>query len=158
MILNPQDIKIWNAVAVQNDAFHSIRSLISSSCAEHRLSLAEMETCNTALEQLAKMFTVAAEQVGSSDYTRQILLWMMVVPDAFITLVQDRNKEALCVFAYYCVLLKRLDSMWFMEGWSDDLIKNIYFILDESYRDYVVWPMKEIRWVPDADGTEKAVL
>ena len=153
MILNPQDVKVWNVAAVRNDAFHSIHSLISSSVAEHRLSLAEMETCNTALEQLAKMFTVASEQVGCSDYTRQILLWMMVVPDAFISLVQERNQEAVCVFAYYCVLLKRLDSLWFMDGWSEDSIANIYFILDERYRKYIVWPMQEIRWAPDADVT-----
>ncbi|KAE9362663.1 hypothetical protein N431DRAFT_490418 [Stipitochalara longipes BDJ] len=153
MILNQQDVKIWTAAAVQNDAFHYIRSLIFSSFAEHRLSLVGVETCNTALDQLAKMFTVASEQVGSSDYTRQILLWMMVVPDMYIALVQDRVPEALCIFGYYCVLIKRLDSLWFIRDWSEDLIANIYWLLDERYREYIVWPMKEIGWAPDVDRT-----
>jgi hypothetical protein len=148
MILNQQDIKIWGAAAVQNDAFQALRSFISSSFAEHRLSLAAVETCNTTLEQLAKMFTVASEQVGSNDYTRQILLWMMIIPDAFITLLQDQNPEALCIFGYYCVLLKRLDSLWFIHGWSEDLIENIYWLLDQRYRGYIVWPMREIGWAP----------
>lgn len=39
------------------------------------------------------MFTVASEQVGSRDYVRQILLWVMVVPEEFITLVQEQYRK-----------------------------------------------------------------
>ncbi|KAN0105849.1 hypothetical protein V8E51_008725 [Hyaloscypha variabilis] len=152
MILNQQDLKIWGAAAMKNDAFQSLRELISSSFTEHRLSLTATATCSTALEQLAKMFTVAYEQIGSNDYTRQILLWMMIIPDAFITFLQDRNAEALCIFGYYCVLLKKLDSLWFIHGWSEDLIENIYWLLVERHRGYIVWPMQEIGWAPESDA------
>jgi hypothetical protein len=103
------------------------------------------------------MFTVASEQVGSRDYVRQILLWMMVVPEEFITLVQEQVPGALCIFAYYCVLLGRLDFLWFMEGWSVDLISNIHSLLEDTYREYILWPMQEIGWAPKG-GIRKGLI
>jgi hypothetical protein len=144
MVLNLHDLKIWTAPPFTNEAFESLHYLITSSVTENRLCSASANVCSTSLGLLAKMFTVASQEVGSSDYVRQILLWMMVVPDEFITLVQEHVPEALCIFAYYCVPLKRLDDLWFMQGWSRDLIENIYFLLGRSYRGYLAWPMQEI--------------
>jgi hypothetical protein len=151
MVLSQQRREALDSTSFRKRSFPVPPLSFSRSVAESRLSIADADICHTALEQLAKMFTVASEQVGSSGYVRQILLWMMVVPDTFTTLVQERVPEALCIFGYYCVLLKRLDSVWFMEGWSEDLIENIYYLLDDRYRGYIVWPMREIGWTPDVN-------
>lgn len=148
MILNPLDLKLWTAAPFTNEASQSLYSLITSSVAEHRLSQASADTCSVSLELLAKAFTIASQESDSGDYVRQILLWMMVVPDEFIALVREHVPEALCIFGFYCVLLERLDGLWFMRGWGRKLLGDIWGLVGERERGVLEWPVREVGgWV-----------
>ncbi|KAI1260430.1 hypothetical protein F5Y18DRAFT_405315 [Xylariaceae sp. FL1019] len=79
---------------------------------------------------------------------RSVLVWVIMLPQSFITLLRSHCCEALCVLAYYCVLLKRMEHVWWVEGWAFHLIERIYSALDERHRLWIRWPLEEIGWAP----------
>ncbi|KAL7626099.1 hypothetical protein AAE478_002869 [Parahypoxylon ruwenzoriense] len=79
---------------------------------------------------------------------RGAFLWLFKLREEFVNLLKERDNEALCILAFFCVILQRLDYNWWIEGWGTHLIGRIYSVLDESYRLWIQWPIEEIGWVP----------
>lgn len=77
------------------------------------------------------------------------LCWPIVIPDAFIDMVQAHNPYALVLLAHYCILLKRNDSRWWIEGKAEELLHKIRILLDreagaERWEDWILWPVAEV--------------
>lgn len=81
--------------------------------------------------------------------TSDIFIWLFRVQDDYLELLKRHSQEALVIFAYFCVILKRLDHHWWIEGWSTHLMEKIWGILDEEHRLWVRWPIEEIGWIPN---------
>jgi hypothetical protein len=79
---------------------------------------------------------------------RSALMWMVKIPDDYVDLLKKQDSEAMCVLAFFCVLLKRLEHLWWLEGWAFHLIERIYTTLDQKYRLWIRWPLEEIGWAP----------
>ncbi|KAI0401316.1 hypothetical protein F4802DRAFT_580864 [Xylaria palmicola] len=79
---------------------------------------------------------------------RSVLMWLVKVPDPFIELLKKHDSEALCVLAFFCVLLRRLEHLWWIEGWAFHLLGRIYSSLDHHYRLWIQWPLEEAGWAP----------
>ncbi|KAI1393310.1 uncharacterized protein F4822DRAFT_423779 [Hypoxylon trugodes] len=79
---------------------------------------------------------------------RAAFMWLFKLRDNFVNLLKERDNEALCVLAFFCVLLQRLDYTWWIEGWGVHLVSRIYSVLDDGYRLWIRWPIEEIGWVP----------
>lgn len=79
---------------------------------------------------------------------RGAFMWLFKISSNFVGLLRDRDSEALCVLAFFCVLLQRLDYNWWIEGWGVHLVARIYSVLDDGYRSWIRWPVEEIGWVP----------
>ncbi|KAI1272821.1 hypothetical protein F5Y07DRAFT_284517 [Xylaria sp. FL0933] len=90
----------------------------------------------------------AMDGYSEEERMRSALLWLVKIPDPLIELLKDHDNEALCVLAFFCVLLKRMDYMWWIEGWAFHLIERIYSTLDSQYRLWIRWPLEEIGWTP----------
>ncbi|KAI0427332.1 hypothetical protein F5Y09DRAFT_35899 [Xylaria sp. FL1042] len=90
----------------------------------------------------------AMEGYSEEERMRSALLWLVKIPDPFIELLKGHDSEAMCVLAFFCVLLKRLDHLWWIEGWAFHLIERIYSTLDSKYRLWIRWPLEEIGWTP----------
>ncbi|KAI1425851.1 hypothetical protein F5Y12DRAFT_744929 [Xylaria sp. FL1777] len=85
---------------------------------------------------------------SEEERLRSAMIWLVKIPDPFIELLKTHDSEALCVLAFFCVLLKRLEHLWWIEGWSFHLIERIYSTLDNKYRLWIQWPLEEIGWAP----------
>jgi hypothetical protein len=81
----------------------------------------------------------------SVDYA---LSWLYKVSDDYLTLLKEGDNAALCIFAFFCVLLNKMDYHWWMQGWGVHLVSHIYSILDYPFKLWVRWPIEEIGWVP----------
>ncbi|KAI0196628.1 hypothetical protein EV127DRAFT_84348 [Xylaria flabelliformis] len=85
---------------------------------------------------------------SEEERMRSALMWLVKVPDPLIELLKNQDSEALCVLAFFCVLLRRLEHFWWIEGWACHLIERIYATLDERYRLWIRWPLEEVGWAP----------
>ncbi|KAI1770483.1 hypothetical protein F4818DRAFT_450415 [Hypoxylon cercidicola] len=102
-----------------------------------------------AIDQLRRSFGI----FYGSNYTddqrmKSAFMWLLKVRNSFVNLLKERDNEALCVLAFFCVLLQRLDYHWWIEGWGVHLVARIYSVLDDGYRLWIRWPIEEIGWAP----------
>lgn len=103
------------------------------------------------VEALKRSFTFHDnEGFNDHDKLRGIYQWLFEISDEYLTLLKEGDTDALCVLAYYSVLLRDLEKYWWMQGWSTHLIKRIYLMLDEEHRLSIRWAIEEMGWVPDS--------
>lgn len=103
-----------------------------------------------AVDELSKSFSLVFDDPShrNAGDPSDILIWLLSVSDDFLTLLKKRKPPALVVFAYFCVIMRRLEWAWWMEGWSVHLVSAIYDTMDETHRNWMQWPMEQIGWVP----------
>jgi hypothetical protein len=103
--------KRWEAVrpesflpSPEQTALDEVQGLLHANVAD-RTSLA---IYRRAVQELRGYFHIfVSEATGSLDVT-DLFIWIHEIIDDFILLLQVPTQEALVVFAYFCVLLKRL--------------------------------------------------
>lgn len=88
------------------------------------------------------------EEMGNEAKIRSLFTWMYRVSDEFLALLRQGNSKALCILAFFCVLLHRLEYHWWFQGWGTHLIERIYAVLDGAHRLWITWPIQQIGWIP----------
>lgn len=124
-----------------------LKDLISRSLSSGIEKSGEKEIYNAAVEELRKSYAVCYRPhlgLESGD----VFIWLFRISDEFLGLLRERTQEALAIFAFFCVVPKRLEWTWWMQGWSTHLLSRIYLLLDEEHRLWVRWPVEEVGWVP----------
>ncbi|KAH7324827.1 hypothetical protein B0I35DRAFT_348775, partial [Stachybotrys elegans] len=107
------------------------------------------EALLTALEALKRSYTFLSLPFNDDDKVRGFYHWLFSVSEEFLKMLKDADNDALCVFAFYAVLLKELEKFWWIQGWAIHIVKRIYYLLDEEYRLVIRWPIEELGWVPE---------
>ena len=132
--------------ASSNQHLQALRQLIT----EHTSGDTEGQVYFTALDELARSFpsTSTPGQVSSQTSPQIIFVWLYRLSDDFVQRLQHRDPIALVILAYFCVLLNNLSSFWWMSGWVEHLLSEIYRSLDGEHRMWMSWPMEEIGWIP----------
>jgi hypothetical protein len=102
-----------------------------------------------AIDELQKSFTVAYKDVSQMTESTNVFIFLFRVSEEYLLSLQQRTQESLAIFAYFCVIAKRLDTNWWSEGWSNHLLSRVYAELDDEHRLWIRWPIEEIGWVPD---------
>ncbi|KAF2971880.1 hypothetical protein GQX73_g1705 [Xylaria multiplex] len=134
----------WEKENQEHEALKDLENNIRHHSQPHKIA----ELCDGILT-LRRCFNLFSKS-GFSDEERMrsALMWMVKVPDPFVELLKSHDSEALCVLAFFCVLLKRLEHLWWIEGWAFHLIERIYTTLDDRYRLWIRWPLEETGWAP----------
>ena len=88
------------------------------------------------------------EEYGNETKMRGVFTWMYKVSNEYVNMVRHRNHNALCILAFFCVLLHQMEYNWWLKGWATHLIDRIYTVLDDRHRFYIRWPIQEIGWIP----------
>ncbi|KAF5723987.1 2-dehydropantoate 2-reductase [Fusarium mundagurra] len=128
--------------AFKTDYTQQLRTFVDESVTDP----ARRSIYQEALVALNQTYGVFYETVGDKDLV-DIFSW--VVPaKAFFEFVADEEPEALVVLSYFCVLLHKLPSQWWLTGWVNHIMSRIYGSVGEKYLSYLVWPMEEIGWLP----------
>ncbi|KAJ6436347.1 reverse transcriptase [Purpureocillium lavendulum] len=118
----------------------------------HRIagdSALNREVLLDASKALQASYALAAiSNEGDLGLIKIVFTWVHRVSDDYVILLKTNDSGALCIFAFYCVLLKKLEHVWWMEGWGTYLMERIYWSLDSVHRLWIRWPMEEIGWYP----------
>ena len=77
-----------------------------------------------------------------------VFYWCFRAPEKYLEALLDKKQFALVIFAWFCVMLKQLEGLWWMTGWTQHLIEKIWGLLSEEFRLWIRWPIEEIGWVP----------
>ncbi|KAK4149940.1 sterol uptake control protein 2 [Chaetomidium leptoderma] len=79
-----------------------------------------------------------------------ILIWQWTQGKDFLPLLEAVTppQEAVVIFAYCLLVLRKLENQWWAEGWADHLMGKTWALLDEEHRHWVVWATEEMGWIP----------
>lgn len=108
----------------------------------------EIDTYNQSINSLRLTFNVVFNKQPDTYEDTDVFVWLYKLSDHFLELLSQKKPEALVILAHFSVLLKQLDDRWWINGWSTRLISQIYRALGEEYRLWIVWPIREVGWVP----------
>jgi hypothetical protein len=101
-----------------------------------------------AISLLRKSFALYFKKDNFRIETGDVMVWIMHVSDEYVNRLRKHTQVSLVILGFFCVILRMLDSHWFMEGWATHLISKIYHLLDEEHRLWIRWPIEEIGWIP----------
>ncbi|RGP70241.1 c6 zinc finger [Fusarium sporotrichioides] len=107
----------------------------------------ELVHYSKALDQLSQRFDFAFS--GASQLSpQQVFVWVYQLDDDFVRLLQEEKPIPLVILSYFCILLNRLSSFWWIRGWPEHLLSEIHSSLDEEHRVWMRRPMEETGWIP----------
>ena len=141
--------RIWQTKLADIEALIEFQDYLEASTSEDEET--RQVLLNTFQELRRALYFFYGEERGNEDRTRSLFTWMYRVPDEFHSLLRSGNYKALCILAFFCVLLHRLEHNWWFHGWGVHLIDRIYTALDEVHRFWIHWPIQQIGWIPKRD-------
>ena len=90
------------------------------------------------LEKLLAELDVTGDMVSCS------YRWIYEVPAEFIDYIQEYNSLALVILAYYCVVLQRLRTHWWISSWGERVLDVIVKTLSPSWQPSIAWALNAI--------------
>jgi hypothetical protein len=100
----------------------------------------ELEIYQTAIDQLRQVSLIPYTS-GTFVPKSAPFMWPIRVSQSYIALLNDKKPEALVLFAHQCVLLKKAEPAWHIDGHALRLITVAYEDLDQDWRHWIKWPM-----------------
>lgn len=67
-------------------------------------------------------------------------IWVSIVPEAYFTLLQQRQPPAMIIFAYFGALLHRMNHYWWIQGCGRSIIDVVDHCLGPYWDDWLSWP------------------
>jgi hypothetical protein len=130
-------------------ALHTLASLFSipSTCSVERL--ADLEVYQEALAYLKDSFGRPVTPYMPSKPLPY--LWFTRVSEKFLYLLIQRQPEALILLAHVCVIFKRLEPCWVIDGLADKLMNHVVEHLSPDWKFWIEWPLRELGWDPFAE-------
>ena len=58
--------------------------------------------------------------------------------------LQEKAPLALAIFACFAVVLKKLETVWFVEGWPEHIMFGVWKFLRPDFKDLIRWPIQEL--------------
>ncbi|KIN06869.1 hypothetical protein OIDMADRAFT_109808, partial [Oidiodendron maius Zn] len=114
-----------------------------------RLSLNQREHLDEALEKLKKLFSMLDFNAKISKLS-VVMTWFLIIPGGYLTMLKEKIPEAMLLVTFYCVLLKRLDHVWWVAGKAENLLRTVVTELENTneWRRWLQWPVEQIMGKP----------
>lgn len=75
----------------------------------------------------------------------QVLIgWVYRLPGEFVNQLEQKESMALVILAYWAMLLKYMQSVWFMKGWDVHVMGGIMASLPGQFYQWIQWPMHQL--------------
>lgn len=121
----------------------SVQRLIEEEASE----LKERELYMSALQDLFNIMDELYERASAGkkgvSFMDLVIGWLYRRPGEFVLHLEQKQPRALVILAYWAVLLKYMESTWFMEGWSEHVMTGISGSLHLDYWRWIEWPMRK---------------
>ncbi|KAE8395451.1 hypothetical protein BDV23DRAFT_95124 [Aspergillus alliaceus] len=139
MLVNVDDTKHWplpEAVQAAISHLESLNQYRRSEIADH-----DADCYGSAISHLKDMMEIYQDKPRRVELA---LRWPFGLEPKYLDLLKDHDPMALVILAHYCLVLHHFRHHWWMEGWSSHVARGVWDHLDEYWRPYVSWVVKEI--------------
>jgi len=128
----------------------ALHSLYSDSMSSTPDQVHEYSIYLTALRGLQENFSVPVSPVKVPPHQ-----WVTKIPHEYITFLRERRPGALVLLAYLCVLLKKAESDWRMDGLAQQLMAAIVKNLPSCWDCWIQWPLNQVGYVDNKSSNRR---
>jgi hypothetical protein len=89
-------------------------------------------------------YSVDDVTVGTLKDRGAIFFWATRISRDFITLLEEKNREALVILAHYAILPGRVRNAWWMEGLGANMITAVAMALGRESWHLIEWPAQVV--------------
>lgn len=93
------------------------------------------------IQQFETMDAAALATWGYNRSWSGPLMFIHCAPDAYFTLLHQRQPPALVLFAHFGALLHGITDYWFMEGLGKEIVEVVGDLLGSYWRPWISWPL-----------------
>ncbi|OHE95460.1 hypothetical protein CORC01_09193 [Colletotrichum orchidophilum] len=131
---------------VHSDLLADLQRLVNKTCGDAAL----LPVYNRAIDELRRTLSGFLWDGGRGMDITDAFVWKYLMAEDFLPLLKSpgATQEAVAIFAHFCILLKRLENEWWLQGWATHLISRAWAVLDQDHRLWIQWPIEELGWVP----------
>jgi hypothetical protein len=76
-----------------------------------------------------------------------VFVWLYGCINGFFPLVKARHQVAWVILAYFCLMLKKAETQWWLQGWADRTMREIHEQLDDEHKRWILRPAEELGWI-----------
>lgn len=120
-----------------------VHDMLKQSAAESSLDEPTLNVCRETLDELRRVAALHYAPVRVVSMISAVYIWPGSISQAFVELLHQRLPEALVILAHYCVLLKFVDSCWYMKGVGEKLLVTIIEELNDRWRPWIMWALDQ---------------
>ncbi|KAH0419614.1 hypothetical protein CcaCcLH18_14347 [Colletotrichum camelliae] len=103
-----------------------------------------LRKCRMYVHQFESMNPQTLAEWGFNGDWAGPLTFIHFVPQAYVSLLHQRQPSALILFAYFGAFMHALDDYWFFEGWGKDIVEVVDDLLGDYWRPWITWPMEYV--------------
>lgn len=129
---------------VKSNILDNLEAQIRSSVTDPAL----MSIYGVAIDELRPQLSFAFSPECQNLDIMDAFVWQFAVVENFMPLLKVPTQEAVVIFAHHCLILNKLQSIWWLRGWDKFIMSRAWEILDQEHRLWIQWPIEEIGWVP----------
>ncbi|TDZ19195.1 Sterol uptake control protein 2 [Colletotrichum orbiculare MAFF 240422] len=128
------------------EALETLRELIGNECDDGDLS----RIYGSAIDELRYPLSLATREGAGGMDIMDMFIWKYFVFEEFLPLLKTpaEYQHAVVIYAHFCIVLSKLESQWWLQGWATHLMSQAWALLDEEHKAWVKWPMHELGWTP----------
>lgn len=104
--------------------------------------LCSLRRCRMFMDQFDNMGPAALAESGYHRAWSGPFIFIFVVPEAYFTLLHQRQPPALVLFAFYGALMHMVRDFWFIGGLGKEIVEVVDDLIGPYWRPYITWPLE----------------
>ena len=113
----------------------------SSDAETYDRALWVLRKCVMFIQQFDTMDVATLATWGYNRSWSGPLMFIHFAPNAYFTLLHQRQPPALVLFAYFGALLHGITDYWFMDGLGKEIVEVVADLLGSYWRPWISWPL-----------------
>lgn len=119
-----------------------LRRLVEEEIADETQRVMYEKAINDLLEIMREVYEKRSIGDPGVGLMHLLIGWLYRLPDELVGLLERKEPRALVILAHWAVMLKYMDNVWFMKGWSKHVLEGISGYLQLDYRPWIEWALQ----------------
>lgn len=99
---------------------------------------------STALHILRSCFAMLFLASNPVSIMRALTIWVESIPYTYLQALSELQPGALVILAHWCIILKRAETRWYLQGSANNILSAIHGALNEEWRARIAWPLQVV--------------
>lgn len=102
------------------------------------------QVISNALYLLRRCFAILYLPSKPVRIVRALKMWVGSIPNTYLEMLRELRSGALVVLARWCIMLKRAETTWYLQGSAENIMSVIAGVLNEEWRARIAWPLQVV--------------